>query len=236
MKFHQKFIPEVPERLARLRRGKTLGLLFVLLVAIPVVGCRTLHQQEADLSTPEPAPIYRVEVADGDEAALLRQQLEIKPIRQEGLALFFRATDATLTRLHELGYWPQLADPGSLFFRVVEICRKGSEQKLTESGVTILLRKKKTWVVRGNLTQLRLLKAQRYHVLKLTQEPHPREIEVTVTRREDVQRVSELHVDIYSVAETVPEKQYRIAGGAFDYQIDALRANHFVVNVKPNQD
>jgi len=149
------------EGLSRVARS----LLFDFLLVILVVGCRSIRHQEANLSPPESRPIYRVEVSDSDEAALLRQELQVKPLRQEGPAFFFVATNTTLSRLRELGYSPQLADPGNIFYRVVEIPRRGSEESLRKSGVAILLREEGRWIVRGTLTQLKLLKSQRYRVL-----------------------------------------------------------------------
>jgi hypothetical protein len=205
----------------------------VVLLVIPVLaGCHPQHEPEANLTPPESRPIYRVQVADGDEASLLRQQLNVEAVRLEGPNLFFVAKEDTLGKLREFGYVPQPVESRAVFYRVVKVPRKGREENLLKTGVIVLRREKPYWIVRGDLAQLESLRALKFKVLQLEEEPHPRQIEVVVERKEDVQRVAEFQVDIYSVVEQ-KEKGYTIFAGAFDHQIDSLRANKFDVKETP---
>src|SRR5687768_12173985 len=135
----------------------------LIVVLLPLVtGCRTIGPRSVDLTPSETNQIYRVEVSDSDEAQLLKQQLSITPIEMEGPYLMFSASEGILGRLAEFGYVAQPVDQKSISHRVVKILRKGSEEDLLKHGVTLLLREKKHWIVRGSLAQLESVRAGKY--------------------------------------------------------------------------
>ena len=58
-------------------------------------------------------------------------------------------------------------------------------------------------------------------------EPRPRLIRIVVTSQDDVQRVANYQVDIFTVADSAG--RFTINGAALDMQIDRLRAAGFTV-------
>jgi hypothetical protein len=164
-----------------------------------------------------------VTVEDESEAALLTQELDLERVRLEGTTLHFVGTPALLDRLRATGYSPVPSDRLEVERRVVRVYRRGEESAVLETGVRLVNRERDYLVVDGTLQQLQLLRRLGYRLTAVgLNEPRPREVRILVRSQDDVQRVNELHVDIYSVQQT--PNGVVISAGAFDGQIDALRA------------
>jgi hypothetical protein len=215
---------------------------FALLLPFPIV----LAQQKSKPLTPsmpraaqqnqaEPpkGKLYWVQVEDADEAALIEQELKIKPQLVRDGRFYYYGDQPTNTRLIEIGYEPVSVDPQEVFFRLVRVVRKGSEQTLRDLGAVIVLRERGYWIVRANSRQLRLLTRLGYVVQPLgKQEPRPRQVSISVSNESDVAAVGGLRVDIYSVRKD--PSGFVIYGGAFDDAIDDLRAHGFKVKIEPD--
>lgn len=203
-------------------------------LAFSLLSCQKASLPELSLDPLETRPVYSVEVQDTDEAMLLHQQLGLQIYNMEGpIVYFFGTTPSLLDSLKEYGYTPKRTTPSEVQYRVVKVLKKGDEQDLIKVGVQLINREETYWVVRGSLMQLQLLQARGFSITGPDGEPRPREVQVLVKSRADIQRVADLGVDILSV-EDAKERGILIYLGAFDYQIDLLRQNNFqVVTVKP---
>ena len=184
------------------------------------------------LPPPSTTPRYAINIEDPDEIALLTQQLKLRQVMVARGTLYFAADDAQLGRLRELGYQVRRVDPEAVDSRVLRVRRSGSEDGLRESGVVVVTREPTYWIVSGTPAQLRRLVAVGYRLEALAPgEPRPRLIRLVVGSQTDVQRVANLEVDIFSVADTVG--RYTILGAALDMQIDRLRQAGFTVMLLP---
>lgn len=181
------------------------------------------------LEPPDPRPVLAIEVADDIEVDLLKQQLKLEAVRRDGRWLYFYEAGDISDRLVQYGYQPQRANVYDVFRRVVRVRRQGEEDALGEFGVTLINREETYWVVEGALANLRALERAGFRLEVLgTNEPRPREIRVSLRSRNDVQRIAEMHVDIFSVGET--KAGWVLTGAAFDHQIDRMQAAGFEVN------
>ena len=205
----------------------TPALLAILLIL--AVDCARLPVRRVDLSPRDATPLYRIEVADAEEVALVRQQLGVEVVQAEGRIAIVRLTPARVADLRRAGYEPVPVDPRTVEYRVVRIEGR-DEEALLRSGVQLLVRERGSWVVRGSLQQLDLLQQAGYRLSHLEREVHPREVRIHAPAREDIQRVYDLGVDIFAVHESRTEGNV-IEGAAFDGQIDELRRRGYVVNV-----
>jgi len=188
------------------------------------------------LEPPDSRAVWSIEVADAAEAGLLEQELQLQLVRQEGTKLYFYATENLRGRLQELGYEPAEANPFEVFRRVVLVERRGAEESLRGYGVQVINREERHWVVEASLANLRALARAGYRLLPLgAHDPRPRLVLIRVGKDEEVQRVNELHVDIFSVSRpggaTVGGQGLVICGAAFDNQIDRLRQEGFEVEL-----
>jgi hypothetical protein len=201
--------------------------------AVLTAGCRSSPREPAE---PAPVDVKPIEVAprdnarwisvsvdDAAEVGLIEQQLKASVVRVEGNRAYLVDRPGLRERLVAAGYEPTAVDRQEAETRVVRVLRRGSEKALLQSGVQLINREDRYWVVRGTLAQLGLLQRLGYQVAPLgPDEPRPREIRLTVKSRDDVTRVAATHVDIYSVRR---EKDgFVIYAGAFDNQIDSLQA------------
>jgi len=210
----------------------TASMILLLLIGV-LAGCRTKPTADLSLSPEEKRPLYRIQVSDSDEAGLIKQQTGIEVVRLQGADLLFVARGGNLETLRQLDYLAEPVEPKATFQRTVQVEKKGREEDLLTTGIRLLRREEKHWVVQGTLAQLDLLKARKYRLLPLDGEPHPRQVRVVVPQNKDIQRVAEAGVDIYSVVPT-KEAGITIYGGAFDYQIDTLKSNRFQVTITPD--
>ena len=211
------------------------GLVYIALI-IAVDGCARGRRAQPELIDLPPAatqPLYRLQVADADEAALLKQELKLDVEGVRGQDVYFRGDERTLAALKDLEYAVTPVDPRQVMSRVVRVMRRGiDEAQLLKTGVSLINREKTHWVVRATPRQLELLQGRRVDVRALDAEVHPRQVRIVVNEPADVQRVNELHVDIYSAARSRDGKVV-IEGAAFDNQIDALRNANYQVTVLP---
>jgi hypothetical protein len=204
------------------------SLWLILLVALSLVvisRCqeRTAVDDAVDLTPNDSQRLATIAVSDGDEAALLQQQLGLHPVRVEGTTLYFRDDPKLREQLEAIGYTLAAANPYQVYERLVRISRRGSEDRLTNAGLQIINRERGYWVVRGNLAQLQTLKDNGYRLRKIgANEPRPREIRVTVNDYDQVRAIIATHADVYTVKQG--RKGFSVYAGAFDYQIDQIRA------------
>jgi hypothetical protein len=209
------------------------------ILCITLVACHRRAEQPrpetgptVTLPPPSTAPRYSITTDDPDEIALLTERLKLTHARASRGALYFDANAAQLARLRELGYQVAQADPEAVDYRVLRVRRRGTEEDLRAQGITVIAREQTYWVVSGSLGQLRRLVAQGYRLEPIApDEPRPRLIRVVVTSQDDVQRVANYQVDIFTVADS--SGRFTINGAALDMQIDRLRAAGFTVVVLP---
>ena len=185
-----------------------------------------------ELPAPSTEPRYSITTEDPDEVALLAERLKLRNVRVAGRTLYFAADDRQLQQLRELGYQVERADPERVDSRVLRVHRRGTEEELRGHGVTVINREQGYWIVSGTLAQLRQLVAAGYRLEALGRdEPRPRWIRVVATTADDVQRVANLQIDIFSVADSAG--RFIIRGSAMDVQIDRLREAGFTVVLMP---
>ena len=184
------------------------------------------------LPAPSTTPRYAITIEDPDEIALLTQQLKLRQVMAARSTLYFGADEAQLRRLRELGYEVRRVDPEVVDSRVLRVRRAGSEESLRERGIVVVSREPTYWIVSGTLAELRRLVAAGSRLEPLAPgEPRPRRIRLVVGSTDDVQRVANLDVDIFSVADTAG--RYTILGAALDMHIDRLRQAGFTVVLLP---
>lgn len=184
------------------------------------------------LPEPSTVPRYAVITGDPDEIALLTERLKLRQVSVARGSMYFAADDGQLRQLRELGYQVTRADPEMVDSRVLRVQRRGSEESLRESGVIVVTREPRYWIVSGTLAQLRRLVANGYRLEALAPgEPRPRWIRIVVPSAADLQRVANLDVDIFSVADTAG--RYTILGAAQDMHVDRLREAGFTVTLLP---
>ncbi len=215
---------------------KIARLLLCWIIGVIFLGCEHMAEHgvgnAVNLDPNDPRPVLRISIDDGDEIDLLRQQLKVEPIYVKDGQLYLSETKGIREKLDELGYRPIQMTPLDVYERVVRIERRGAESEMIQVGVELINREPHYWIVRGTLAQLRALKRLGYQLGTLgPNEPAPREVRIVVPTTKDVQQVNQLHVDIYSVEET--KLGIIIYGGAFDAQIDELKAHQYVVERMP---
>ena len=228
-----------PRSMIRLRTELMVSLAVILL------GCRTSTperepappspegQPPVVLPAPSKEPRYSIAVDDPDEIALLAQQVKLGRVVASRGRMYFSADESQLGRLRELGYEVTQADPEAVDYRVLRARRRASEEDLRSQGITIIAREKAYWVISGTLGQLRRLAAAGYRLDPIApDEPHHKLIVIVVASRDDVQRVANYQVDIFTVSDTTG-RRFAIHGAALDMQIDQLRAAGFTVTVLP---
>ena len=117
--------------------------------------------------------------------------------------------------------------------RVVRVIRRGGEEQLRQYGAILISREERYWIVSARLGQLRRMAREGYGLEAIgPAEPRPPSSSWRSPARDDVQRVANLQVDIFGVADSAG--RFIIRGGALDMQIDRLREAGFVVTVLPS--
>jgi len=194
----------------------------VLLLA---AACHAQTPPRANLGPRATPPLVAVRAADSEEAALLFETLRAEPARAEGLRFYFGAELAG--RLRDAGFEPEPADAARVLRRVVRAYGPG-ESGLRGAGVRILTRERGYWVVDGAIVQLRSLAAAGYRLTRPgPDEPFPRQVRVRVPAQADVQRVSDLGVDVYGA---MPDGgRWVLTGSAFEWQIEQMTAAGYAV-------
>lgn len=186
-----------------------------------------------DLAPRDSLQWLSVSVEDAAEVGLLEQELKVRIVRVEDGKAYLIDSPGLRERLTSIGYEPTPADRQTLEKRIVRVMKRGPETALLETGVELINREDAHWVVRGSLATLRSLQRMGYRLQAVSaDEPRPREIRITVKTRQDVVRIAAQGVDIYSARET--EAGITVYAGAFDNQIDRLRAAGFDVQRIPS--
>ena len=209
-------------------------------------GCTCYSKPPWNPPGGEKLPVLEsIEVDDPLEAALLQQELGLKPFRVIGRTLYYEDTGLT-ERLIGLGYRPARAVPEAVIERVVRVNRRKKadakdELALREAGAEIILRERSYWVIRASLERLRLLGRLGFQLEDLRgREPRPRQVLVQVATLDQVGAVARAGVDIYTVAPAASDdyaqrpRGYLVYGGAFDSAVDALREQGFSVTIQPD--
>jgi hypothetical protein len=206
---------------------------FCCVVILSIASCPPISGQTPDPGANQARPLYRIEVEDATEAALIEQELKVRPELIQGRSFYYYGDENINKQLRALDYQPALVDPDDVLTRLVRVERKGTEAALRDFGVTIVLREREYWVVRGTPRQLRVLSRSGYKVQELGKwEPRPRQIRLIVSNASQVAEVAGLRVDVYSAQKT--EQGYVIHGAAFDDVIDELQARGFKVEILPD--
>jgi hypothetical protein len=175
------------------------------------------------LTPRETRPIAAITIGDANEASLLVQELSLEPVRTEGNRLYFVADPRVTQRLRDLGYAPESADILQVERRTVRVYRRGDEAEMLRSGVTLINREPDYWVVTGPLRQIAALRTAGYRIAALgPNEPRPREVRIRLPASQSSLVLGPFQLDIYSVYSAPTGVE--VTAGAFDSQIDALRA------------
>jgi len=213
-------------------RRNQLTHVAVVLFCLCLLGSATVYTQNQRSET-RSQKLYRIEVEDADEAALIEQELKVKPELVRGRSFYYYGNENINRRLQEFGYHPSVEDADSVLTRVVRVVGKGTEAPLREIGLTIVLRERGYWIARGTLKQLRALSRAEYAIQDLRKgEPYPRQVRLTVTKLSDVSDVVAPRIDIHTVQKS--KEGFVVFGGAFDESLDELRAMGFKVEILPD--
>lgn len=206
--------------------------LLLLAGLLTTTGCSWCHHSRPPAVTLETRPLQVIEVEDATETALLAQELGLVPIATAGSRVYFRAEGDLRKRLSALDYEVVDTDANEVLTRVMWVAGPRKEEPLRELGLRILRREKRGWFVSGTLRRLSLLEKLGYRLEELKgREPHPRPILVVVENRGDLPKVLAVGIDVYATA-SIGDRRLVVNGGAFDDAIDALRAQHFTVEIQ----
>jgi hypothetical protein len=211
-----------------------LNTILILCVALIQAAC---HIGQLSLDPPDSRPVQSIEISDGDEAALIKQQIGIEIQQVQGNHLYYFAINKNLDdKLTEIGYTIKKENSMQVFHKYVQVSVNGKApegrkaEELKKAGVLIINKEEKFWIIRGTLEQLKQLQKKGYKLKEMEKEPRPREVEIVVSNPEDIQKINETGIDIYSTEKK--EQSYIIYGGAFDYQIEKIRDMGFQVTRK----
>ena len=210
-------------------------LTIIVLISF-LTGCDILKTNKVDLNPNDKRPVYTVGIADVEEAKLLEQQLKIEILRVEGNTLiFYKPDENQMKRLSEIGYKINEIDKNKVYYRTVKL--KKSEKldiaSLRKDHQLFLINEEDDhYVVKANLLQLKEITRMGYVIKQLSTEVRPRNISVNVKSKEDIQIVSETHIDIYNY-QLNKDRTYTIYGQAFDYQIDQIKSKGYTVKINP---
>ena len=203
-----------------------------------VFGGMALRIHLKDLKIPqeepkEERPLYFIKVDDAVEAALIEQQLQLKPVMIRDGLFYYYGDERLNARLREFGYEPGVAEAGEVFERYVCVSRTDDENPLLEAGARILLREQEYWLVMATTNQLRTISRLGYKIRAVSErELRPRIVRIYVQKKEEVGEIAKLLSDIFSIE---PEEQMiAVYGAAWDDMIDKMRARGYSVEIKPD--
>src|SRR5688572_20957614 len=114
-------------------------LAFASLFSLVAVHGHTQNKPTPSPGSPPPS-VSRVEVEDATEAALIEQELKIRPVLVRGRSFFYRADPAADRRLEEFGFKPERGDYAAS--RVVRVARVKPETALRDLGARVILRER----------------------------------------------------------------------------------------------
>jgi hypothetical protein len=183
--------------------------------------------------------VQYIEVADEDEVALLEQELglEVKMVVGNRLYYYVKGNDQE-QKLKDIGYGIKEGDPMKVNYQVVQLSVNdkapdtSKAEELKKHDIQLINKEENYWVVRGPLDQLNEIQKMGYKLRIETKEPRPRQVEIMVKSKEDIQKVNELEVDIYSYQKSDKERSITIYAGAFDYQIEQMQRMGYIVILK----
>lgn len=208
------------------KRGLAFGAFFALVAAEG-------HAQ--DTPSPNPGsptpPVSRIEVEDATEAALIEQELGVRPLLVRGRSFFYRADPATDRRLEEFGFKPERGHYAAS--RVVRVARVKPETALRDLGARVILRERGYWIVSVTDAQVAALRRAGFKDGPLRAgEPRPRQVRLVVRAIEAIRKQIAPRIDVYNVE--AAKEGYTVFGGAFDDAIDELRAEGIPLQVLPD--
>lgn len=186
-----------------------------------------------NLELPDKRPVKSIKVGDPTEAALIQQEMDIEIKYVDDNTLYFYADNQkTISDLENIGYKIKETNPMQTSFKLVKLVSKNNsllsmeknetiQKELQEYSIKVLNREKGYWAIYGSLDNLSRVRELGYKIQNLETEVRPRNIEIKVPTKEDIQKVNEMEIDIYS-SEFQKEGNITIFGGAYDYQIDLL--------------
>lgn len=210
---------------------------FIFLVGISFLfhSC----ESKVNLELTDKRPVKSIKIDDAAEAALIEQELDIEVKYVANNTLYFYSNNQnTLSQLKDIGYQINDENPTQTSFRMVRLFSKDKmilsrekntliSKELQEYQIKVFNREKDYWVIYGSLSALSRIKELGFVMKNLDIEIRPRTVKIIVPSKNDIQRVNEMDVDIYSTAQK--GKQYVIYGGAYDYQIDLMEAAEYQV-------
>jgi hypothetical protein len=194
----------------------------VLPICLPFLLCKKLS-----LDPPDKRPVASVTIADGDEVALLRQQLKLEIVEVKQNTLYYIDQPGISERLKTFGYTPaQQVALSDLYYKIVRIQLADGRQPpktLPESVTEIMRRDKDAWVIRASLSVLQRLKRDKTYLLSAQKgEVFPHQFRAIARNREEVNFISANVSDIIQVIQQKNETLV-VDGAAFDYQLDLLK-------------
>ena len=214
------------------------------LLLIVVVGFLCAFPTAALLQFKKPAPVsaagvavqnkklYRIEVEDADEAGLIQQELKINPEVVRGRYFYYFGDEILNRRLVPYGYSPIAVEQDEILTQVVRIAPPKDDAGVLRSGVTIVLRERENWYVRGTAKQLEALRS-RYQVFEPGSKPLvPRRVQIQLQRGADVNKEIGGRVEINQVRQD--RGRLIVTGEAFDDAIAELRARSLKVDILPD--
>ena len=216
----------------------TRNILLVYSIILLITSC---DNDKIKFKPTDEREVQSIEISDGDEVALLRQELglDIKMVQGNKLYYFVKGSDQE-QKLKDIGYSIKTEDIMQINYRVVQLSIKdrapdnSKTEELKKYGVQIINKEKNYWVVRGSLEQLNNIQRLDYKLKIETKEPRPRHVEIVVKSEQDIQKVNELGVDIYSSKRSDRQRTIIIYAGAFDYQIEQIQELGYEVTLKNN--
>lgn len=208
-------------------------ILFASLVFVLTISgcCQRGIIKDATFEPENNRPVYVMQVGDSDELGLIQQRFKIQLKSREGSNIYFYASESLLDSLKEIGYTIQQADVNQVEFRVVKVFKKGTEEEILKTGIRMINREKDHWIIRGNLIQLQLLSTKGYSIKKMETEVRPRQVEIKVKDKKDIQYINDIGVDIFNSVEKAGIG-FIVYGAAFDYQIDLMKSKKYEVIIK----
>lgn len=215
-------------------RSYLLGILLFVFIQ----SCTTA--KTGDLEPASKLPVYSIKVEDATEAAILEQELKLQILKLEGNQLYYSDEKGAMgDRLVQFGYdRPTKEDPYQvnktyrmLLLKSVKDSLPALAAKLKELKLSVINQEKDHWVLYGSLAALQQVQSKGYQLAKLNYELRPREIKVEVESREDIQKIANLGVDIFSSASSQTRRIIIVEGSAFDHQIEEIRKMGFTVTI-----
>ena len=206
------------------------------LICILALSCVKRKDWQVDLKPNDPRPVYAVRIGDNEEAEILQQEMNLEILQIANNQLYFLEPNATvMNSMKAIGYVIQKADPMQTYYRIVKVSKDSAitkDELVKQYDVQFINEEKDHYIFRGDLSQLKKMEDQGIELRKLTEEVRPRIVSIRVPGVADVQKVSEIQVDIFS-AEIQADSSYIIHGQAFDYQIELMRDKNYTVQVQP---